>query len=61
MKETPNTTATSKDAGTDHGAGGLMLAMGNKVKGGLASEWPGCRPADLVPRARRPSPAPKAI
>jgi uncharacterized protein (DUF1501 family) len=36
-------------AGTDHGAGGLMLAMGSGVRGGLASEWPGCRPQDLVP------------
>ena len=36
-------------AGTDHGAGGLMLASGSGVRGGLASEWPGCRPQDLVP------------
>jgi uncharacterized protein (DUF1501 family) len=36
-------------AGTDHGAGGLMFAMGSGVRGGLASEWPGCRPQDLVP------------
>ena len=36
-------------AGTDHGAGGLMMAMGSGVRGGLASEWPGCRPQDLVP------------
>ena len=26
-----------------------MLAMGSGVRGGLASEWPGCRPQDLVP------------
>ena len=36
-------------AGTDHGAGGLMFAAGSAVRGGLASEWPGCRPQDLVP------------
>ena len=40
--------AENGSAGTDHGAGGLMLAMGSGVRGGLASEWPGCRPADLV-------------
>ena len=26
-----------------------MMAMGSGVRGGLASEWPGCRPQDLVP------------
>jgi uncharacterized protein (DUF1501 family) len=41
--------AENGSAGTDHGAGGLMLAMGSKVRGGLASVWPGCRPQDLVP------------
>ena len=41
--------AENGSAGTDHGAGGLMMAMGGKVRGGLASEWPGCRPQDLVP------------
>jgi uncharacterized protein (DUF1501 family) len=25
-----------------------MMAMGSGVRGGLASEWPGCRPADLT-------------
>jgi uncharacterized protein (DUF1501 family) len=41
--------AENGSAGTDHGAGGLMLAMGSRVRGGLASVWPGCRPQDLVP------------
>ena len=41
--------AENGSAGTDHGAGGLMMAMGSKVRGGLASVWPGCRPTDLVP------------
>jgi uncharacterized protein (DUF1501 family) len=41
--------AENGSAGTDHGAGGLMMAMGSGVRGGLASEWPGCRPQDLVP------------
>jgi uncharacterized protein (DUF1501 family) len=40
--------AENGSAGTDHGAGGLMLAMGSAVRGGLASEWPGCKAADLV-------------
>lgn len=33
--------------GTDHGAGGLMLASGSAVKGGLAGEFPGCTPGAL--------------
>jgi uncharacterized protein (DUF1501 family) len=41
--------AENGSAGTDHGAGGLMMAMGSGVRGGLAAEWPGCRPQDLVP------------
>jgi uncharacterized protein (DUF1501 family) len=48
VKETPDTIA-GNDAGTDHGAGGLMLALGTAVKGGFAADWPGCTPASLVP------------
>lgn len=35
-------------AGTDHGAGGLMLLSGSAVRGGWAAEFPGCQPANLV-------------
>ncbi len=49
VRETPESTAGANDAGTDHGAGGLMLAMGSGVRGGFAADWPGCRPQDLVP------------
>jgi uncharacterized protein (DUF1501 family) len=42
---------TGTDAGTDHGAGGLMMAMGSAVRGGFASRWPGCKPTELVPGA----------
>ena len=41
-------------AGTDHGAGGLMMAMGSAVRGGFASRWPGCETAELVPRHDEP-------
>ncbi len=34
--------AENGSVGTDHGAGGLMLLSGSAVKGGLASQWPGC-------------------
>jgi uncharacterized protein (DUF1501 family) len=49
VKETPDSAVGANDAGTDHGAGGLMLAMGTGVRGGFAADWPGCRPQDLVP------------
>ena len=34
-------------AGTDHGAGGLALAIGDPVTGGIYSEFPSMRPEDL--------------
>jgi len=39
---------SENDGGTDHGAGGLVMAMGSAVRGGLASPFPGCKPADLA-------------
>jgi uncharacterized protein (DUF1501 family) len=40
--------AENGSQGTDHGAGGLMMLSGSAVCGGLASQWPGCRPSDLL-------------
>ena len=40
---------TGDTAGTDHGAGGLMMAMGTGVRGGFAADWPGCETTELVP------------
>ncbi|MEE3249981.1 MAG: DUF1501 domain-containing protein, partial [Chloroflexota bacterium] len=34
-------------SGTDHGAGGLALAIGDPVKGGVYSEFPSMREEDL--------------
>jgi uncharacterized protein (DUF1501 family) len=31
----------NESMGTDHGAGGLVLVVGNKAKGGIQSEFPG--------------------
>ena len=35
-------------SGTDHGAGGVAFAIGDGVKGGLYSEFPSLKPADLI-------------
>ena len=47
--------ASNDSAGTDHGAGGLVLVSGSSVNGGQAGEYPGVAPneqdpnGDLVP------------
>jgi uncharacterized protein (DUF1501 family) len=38
--------AENASAGTDHGAGGLMMALGRKVRGGWASEFAGLSSLD---------------
>ncbi len=40
----------SNNTGTDHGAGGLMMAMGSAVRGGMRGEFPGLH--DPRPRRR---------
>jgi uncharacterized protein (DUF1501 family) len=40
--------AENASAGTDHGAGGLMLAMGRKVRGGWAAPFAGLSTLDSV-------------
>jgi len=34
------------DSGTDHGAGGLLLVIGERANGGIRSEWPGLATLD---------------
>lgn len=38
--------AENGGAGTDHGAGGFLLVSGSGVRGGLASQYPGCTSLD---------------
>jgi len=41
--------AENSGFGTDHGAGGLMMALGGGVKGGkVYGDWPGLEPAQLT-------------
>jgi uncharacterized protein (DUF1501 family) len=40
--------AENASAGTDHGAGGLMMLAGTGVKGGFASPFPGLSTHDQV-------------
>ena len=35
-------------SGTDHGAGGAMFVIGDRIKGGMYGEYPSIRPDDLV-------------
>ncbi len=37
-----------KGSGTDHGSGGLALAIGDPVQGGMYSEYPSLREGDLL-------------
>jgi uncharacterized protein (DUF1501 family) len=35
-------------SGTDHGSGGMALAIGDPVKGGMHSEYPSLKEGDLL-------------
>jgi len=48
MSEFGRTAAESGNQGTDHGHGGVMLALGGPVKGGkVYGQWPGMEPEQL--------------
>ena len=35
-------------SGTDHGSGGMAMAFGDRVQGGMHSEYPSLKPGDLL-------------
>ena len=48
LSEFGRNTHENGSAGTDHGAGGLMMALGDGIKGGrVLTDWPGLEPDDL--------------